>query len=56
MPQCYRCERTLPTGELRRTKLGYVCLEGGELGKESRCLRIEKERKQAARAGRRQAA
>ena len=49
MPTCHRCGRLQPTGELRRTSLGFVCLEGGELGKSSRCLRLAAERRAVER-------
>lgn len=55
MPTCYRCERkNLPTAELRKTSLGYVCL-GGE-NRFSRCRTIERELRNERRARARQAA
>jgi hypothetical protein len=59
MPECHHCGRLLPTGELRRTVLGFVCKENGELGKASLCARMTVERRQAERerrAPRREAA
>lgn len=46
MPVCHRCERTLPTGELRRTKLGYLCKENDRF---SVCARITRAKKAARR-------
>jgi hypothetical protein len=45
MPQCRHCERELPSSEVRRTKLGFVCKERSprELGKFSRCVAIARE-------------
>ena len=50
MPECHKCKRVLPRSELRSTKLGYVCLEGGELGKFSRCWQIARTLGKQARA------
>jgi hypothetical protein len=44
MPICHRCGRMQPRGELRKTSLGFVCLEGGELGRFSRCFAISSRR------------
>lgn len=55
MPTCYRCERqNLPTGELRRTTLGYVCL-GGE-NRFSKCRTTERQLRTERRAAAREAA
>lgn len=55
MPVCHRCERVQPTGELRRTSLGHVCLEGAN--RFSPCRTIERalraDRRAAARTARR---
>lgn len=53
MPECRRCRRVQPRCELRATSLGFVCLEHGELGKESRCAKLELDVKHADRAARR---
>jgi hypothetical protein len=54
MPRCYRCEReNLPTGELRKTTLGFVCL-GGE-NRFSRCRTIERQLRNERRATAREA-
>lgn len=52
MPQCRHCLRDLPTAEVRRTKLGYVCKERSprELGKFSRCVKIARELRAQRRA------
>lgn len=50
MPECRRCHRVLPRSEVRATSLGFVCLEYGEIRKESRCAKIERELHAAARA------
>lgn len=57
MPECRHCQRILPSGELRRTQLGYVCLERAvsELGKRSRCYQISQALRAAARAAQRTA-
>jgi hypothetical protein len=48
MPVCRRCQRDQPRCEVRKTKLGYVCLEYGELRKFSRCAKLEKQLRAAA--------
>lgn len=46
MPECRHCGRVLPTCEVRRTALGYVCKERAprELGARSRCRELASER------------
>jgi hypothetical protein len=55
MPVCRRCQRDQPRCEVRKTKLGYVCLEYGELRKFSRCAKLEKQLRAAARTATRAA-
>jgi hypothetical protein len=56
MPVCRRCGRDHPRCEVRKTKLGFVCLEYGELGKFSRCAQLEKAKRAAVRAKQKKAA
>lgn len=57
MPQCYRCERMLPTAEVRRTSKGWLCKDNGVRDRVmTRCERIRRELAQAARAARKAAA
>ena len=53
MPVCHRCERVLPTGELRRTTLGFLCKENQRF---SRCWQITRELAAERRAARRREA
>jgi hypothetical protein len=52
MPMCHRCRRLQAGSELRRTTLGYVCLDNGP---GTRCFALARDLRLRERAERRRA-